>query len=272
MRKILVRAATVVFVLSMVASACGADAPGSPAAAVDPGTPNEEPAVADIEPEPETTTTSITEETETATTVPAEALAFQDEDEFTGHQIWDDVQTVSLRLAIEFDADPTLEISGGFTSGEGATLRWEDPVEGDILAMYNGEQVLRAFRVGNEVFIADQARSDEQQQRDPFGPLFFGDIVAEAVLPLDDDELPVSAGVFVTSEDGRSEFPDVYYELPPDETEGRILVGGAWEIGVTDLGSTVRYEIPEAGVVLTREEVGNFTNNILRQWYLDQSG
>ena len=64
----------------------------------------------------------------------------------------------------------------------------------------------------------------------------------------------------------------MYYELPPDETEGRILVGGAWEIGVTDLGSTVRYQIPEAGVVLTREEVGNFTNDILRQWYLDQSG
>ena len=263
MSKITARLVAILFGFAAIASACGSDAPASSqAASASPGSSSE----AEVPVGTQTDTTIASDPTTTTSLV--EALAFQEEEASTEHQIWDDVESVSVDWTIEFEAgDPPLNVTGGFTAGEGLTVRWEDLVEGDILAMFTGDQVFRAFRVGNEVFIAEDPGTE-----DAFGPLFVGELAYEAVGPLETGELPDAASTFVEVEGVRSELPDIFYDLPPDATEGQIVLGEQWLLDVAKDEPGTRYGIPDAEVTLTREEVGGFDNPVLRQWYLDQAG
>lgn len=232
--------------LALVAATCGTDVPDSAQAAPE----------AVIEESVSNDTSAVVAST-TETTV-VEALAFADEKApQTDNQLWTDVTSASVSTAIEFEFDPTLEITGGFTGGEGVTLRWQDAREGDVLAMFRGDGVvLRAFRVGNEVFIGQDLRATEEV----FNPLFFGEMIAAVIQPLETGELPTSASTFEVIDGVAAEMPDVFYELVPGETEGRIFVGPDWLVEVEDLGSSVRFEIPDENLMMTREEVGQFDN------------
>lgn len=251
------RVGSLLLSLCLVATACGTDASGSPQADLaSPSSASEAAAADDVQTDTSTTSTSL-----------VEALAFQEEETLAGNQIWDDVESVSVAWTIEFDEDPSSDVIGGFTAGQGLTVRWEDSIEGDILAMFRDDQVFRAFRVGNEVFIAEEPGTEEA-----FGPFFFGELLNAAVAPLGTGELPAAANTFVEVEGVRSELPDIFYDLAPDVSEGQIIVGGEWTVDVAKDEPGTQYVIPEADTVLTREEVGNLDNAVLRQWYLDQAG
>ena len=266
MSKFTTRLVPGLLVLSIVAAACGTDGPASEQVVAAPtasSTSNDGLDPAESVVGVSSSTTTISPSTSAAPNTEVEALAFQDGETLAGNQLWTDVESVSVAWTIDFEVDPSLEITGGFTAGEGLTVRWFDPLDGDVLLMMRDEKVLRAFRVGNEVFLGEVG---EEQNG-----LFFAQLLSEVLAPLETGVLPESANTFVEANDVRSETPDVFYELAPDSSEGTILVGNEWTVDVVDQSST-SYPIADEEVVLVREEVGTLGNSIFRDWYLDQAG
>ena len=269
MSKCTTRLAPLFLAVSIVAAACGSSGPASDQALSAPDTQSsssDAPRLDESDDEASTsstvTPTTIAPTTVTPTTL-VEALAFQDGETLAGNQLWTDVSTVSVAWTVDFPSDPAIEITGAFSSGEGLTVRWFDPLDGDVLLMLRDDQVMRAFRVGNEVFIGEIG----EEQRG----LFFAQLLSEVLTPLETGVLPNSANTFVEVNGVRSENPDVFYALAPDASEGTILLGNEWTVDVADQGA-ITYPIPEGEVVLVREEVGNSGNELLRDWYLDQAG
>lgn len=260
--KSLVRCWSLVLIVALVATACINDAQPSSAPPAN---------LTDTDPESrsaESTSTTVAPETSvapTSTTTTVVDLAFQDPDEVAVQQLWTDVDSVSFEQTLQFDLDPDIEISGTFTAGQGLVIRVPDPVEGDILAVIRDGETFQAYRVGNEVFLdgpleAEPALSSTWR--------FLVDLVAPLLSPLETGVLPTGASVFVND----STTPDVLYSLVPGESEGTINILGQSPIRVTADAPDGGYPVPETGVNLTREQVGNSGNPVLMDWYLDQAG
>jgi len=202
----------------------------------------------------------------TTTTTQVESLPFQDSESVPEQQLWTDATSVSVDWTVgQDDPDGPVQIIGGFTAGQGLTARWTDPLGDDLLIMIRGDQVFQAVRVGNEVFIGEV----EPDQ----GDYFFAEVLFTLLEPLETGQLPNSAFTFVEVDGVTSGRPGVVYSLAPNETRG-VISGGDQvpPIDVTRQDSGVIYAIPDAETTLTREQVGNSTNTILRTWYLDQAG
>ena len=251
MSKFSYRLAALVFGVSFAATACGVDEPGSAQEIIAPST-------TAVITTPTSTVTSV--ETTSTSTVPVESLAFEDGESSVTQRLWNDVGSVLVSTTFEFEADPSLELAGGFTAGQGLTVRWTDFDGDDVLVMLQGEQAFRVYRVGNEVFLDDSVEHQE---------LVFAQLLAEALEPL---ETGIVEEVFTSANNGALVGPDVLYSLPPNETEGQIIVRGGPTVHVIDQESDVNYLIPEGEIMLTREQVGTFENEILKAWYVDQAG
>jgi len=201
------------------------------------------------------------DELASSTTSVVESLAFGDEEPAPGtQQLWTGVRSVSLEWTIEFESDPSLEIVAGFTAGQGLTARWTDDVEGDVLSMVRDGTWYRAYRVGNEAFLA---------QEEPGEAGFFVKMLTEVVAPLESGVLPPEASTFASVDGVSSPVPDVLYELVEGESEGTVSIVGLSTIDV--VRTDAEFVIPEVAVMLTREQVENFSNALLREWYFDQA-
>jgi len=257
MSKSTARVMCLLLAVAIVAVACGVDEPGSPAVALDSTT--------------STTEAPIVESVDAVSAAPTsttiDALAFNDTEEAeVQQQLWNDATSVSTVWTIgQSDPDGPIDVVAGFTVGQGLTARWPDESGDDFLVMFQRDQIYQAFRVGNEVFIAEV----EPLQEGLFSEYFFAELLFTLLEPLETGQLPDGAFTFVEA-DGVSYGPSVVYALPPNESAGVITADG--DIQVTRQGPEVTYTIPDGEVTLSREDVGNSTNTILRDWYLDQAG
>ena len=252
--KSLVRCWSLLLIVALVATACINDAQPSSA-----------PPANLTDPVPESTVAPETSAAPTSTTTTVVDLAFQDPDEVAVQQLWTDVDSVSFEQTLQFELDPDIEITGTFTAGQGLVIRVPHPDEGDILAVVRDGETFQAYRVGNEVFLdgpIEAAPALSSTWR------FLVDLVAPLLPPLETGVLPRGASVFVND----STTPDVLYSLVPGESEGTINILGQSPIRVTADAPDGGYPVPETGVNLTREQVGNSGNPVLIDWYLDQAG
>lgn len=247
MSKFSCRLTALVLAASIVGTACGVNESGAAQALAAPSS---------------TTPADVDGETSSPDSVDVEVLAFQDVERAEGQQLWNHVNSVSVSSRFEFALDPTLALDGGFTTGQGLTVRWSDPFnDDDVLVMIREDRAFRAYRVGNEVFI-DELVGEQQG-------LFFAELLAEVLRPLETGALD---GTSVLSESNPIGQPDIVYSLPSDEVEGQITGGDLVTVDVINQGPDVNYLIPDRATMLTRQEVGTFENEILRTWYLDQAG
>ena len=254
-----VRAAVFAVVIALGASACASDAAGSPQTAQRAAT---ETPVDDGSP---VTTTTQTALPSTADDVSSESLPFLDSDEPVGQQLWTDIESVSFTAMFDFELDGSVEIDGNYTAGEGLVARWSDAVDGDVLAVVQDGETSMAFRVGNEVFIDEAGESPRVQ-------FALTSLIAEILEPLGGAELPPVGSTFVESSAGISETSDVLYQLVEGSSDGDILLAGEPFLNVIDDAPDGGFEVPESGVMLTREQVGRTVNPVFRSWYLDQAG
>ena len=260
MSKIRSQLVPLVVAASLIATACINDAAGSGPADLSASESTTAPTTSEA-PVP---TSAPQEQSTTTSSTPADGLAFGEEEPVPStQQLWNDVDSVVVDWTIEFESDPPLEITGGFTAGQGLTARWNDPIEGDVLVMMRGEQRYRAYRVGNEIFIAEEELGENIS--------LFADLLTEVVEPLETGVLPPGADTFVVVDGGERVGPDVLYQLPDGAAQGTISIGGSWLIDLARAGSDVRFELAESQVQLTREEVESFPNDLLREWYFDQA-
>lgn len=258
MSKIRARFVPVLLASSLLATGCVSDAAGSGAASDAP-----DDSTADIDQAAPSSTIESAAEDVSPTTTMAESLAFGDDDAVTDpHQLWTDVHSVEVDWTVEFESDPTLEITGGYTAGQGLTARWSDEVEGDVLVMVRGDQVYRAYRVGNEVFFAAEDGEDAS---------YFAVLLASVVEPLGTGILPPAASTYEVVDGVQATEPDVVYSLPSDQSRGTISIGDQ-VIDVVDRGANVTFQTPESELALSRDEVLQFDNPLLRNWYFDQAG
>lgn len=243
-------------VLAVLGAACTSDAVGSGPSALGDSVP------ADVSPAV-TSAPAATTPTTSSTTV-VEALAFQEEQIETMQKVWDDVDSFSFNWTIDFETDPSLDIDGYYTAEQGLIATWADELDGDVLLVIRDGQSSRGFRVGNEVFIGEAEPAT--------GAFFVEELVYPALRALETGILPAEAGTFVTSNDDASTNPDIVYALTPGEVNGTITIAGQSPIFVRADAPAGGYSIPEVGVMLTREQVGNSGNDLLRTWYVNQAG